>query len=263
MSEPAEPFVLLGDKHRAALRLLATQCVSTWWSSWKSSNDAIQVELRDAGAAADPKHVRTAGDYILARDASDQSLLAVRASPEFMGVLSGVPVAAMSSFVTAGDMAQELRIEVLKSLCTAVLARAKTSNAVVNVLSASEKIPVTARGSHPVCANVSLGAAKNVITLVLMPALVELFGLRKTTTLPQDKLSRRHAAIRDESVRVEAVLGSVEVTLLDLANLAAGDVIVLDQPLGQAGHLTTPDGTRITKIALGRTGAQRAVSMAR
>jgi hypothetical protein len=261
MREPAVPFVLLGDKHCATLRLLLMQCVSTWWSGWKNSTDVIEVELRDDAAAAELKHVRTSGDYVLARDASGKSLVAVRASSEFMGALSGIP--AMSSFAAAGEMAQQLRIEVLKSLCAAVLTRAKASDAVVDVLPPTQRVPATARGSRSVCANVSLGTTKGVVTLVLMPALVELFGLHRTAMLPQDGLSRRHAAIREECVRVEAVLGSVEVTLLDLANLAVGDVIVLDQPLGQAGHLATPDGACITKIVLGRTGAQRAVSMAR
>jgi len=262
---PAVAFVLLGDKHRASLRLLLMQCVSTWWLSWKASSDAIEVQVRDEIPGRDAKPGRATGDWVLARNAAGASLFAVRTSPEFMAALAGAsaPAAAISGAFTADELARELRLEVVKSLCRALLDRAKTSDASMNALSAGERLPTEGHPGRMICVDVNLGAARAAVTMLLAPTLIEQFALRSTATLPQEKLSPRRAAIRDETTRVEAVLGSVEVTLRDLAKLAEGDVIVLEQPLGQAGHLTTPDGARITKIVLGRTGAQRAVSMTR
>ena len=268
MSATAVPFVVLGDKHRATLRLLVAQCVGTWWSSWKAAPDAIDVQVRDDSAASDAKPARTNSDCVLARNAAGGSLLAVRASPDLMVALSGAMAgaamfgAAAGSSTTSDELLSELRIEVLKSLCSAVLTRAKASDAAIEVLAAGEKFPPDAHTSRHVTVDVSLGSARAAVTLMLTPALIELLALRTPVTMPQEKLSRRRAAIREEHTRVEAVLGSVEVTLLDLAKLAEGDVIVLDQPLGQAGYLTTPAGAHITKIVLGRNGAERAVSMA-
>ena len=51
---------------------------------------------------------------------------------------------------------------------------------------------------------------------------------------------RRRQAIAPEKVKLEAVLGSANVSLRELVQLAVGDVIVLDQPLTRGGHLGLP-----------------------
>lgn len=264
MSGAVVSFVLLGDTRRATLRLLLTQCISTWWSIWRASPDTVDVRIRDGGACVEDQPTVAACDYVVARNAAGITLLAVHASPEFMAALSGsAPSLVKHPAITPEELVRELRIEVLKSLCSAVLGGTKATDTAMGVLSAGERLPADSHASRSVAVDVSFGAVRAAITLVLAPALLELLVLRPAPAMPAEKLSSRRVAIRAESTRVEAVLGSVEVMLLDLAKLTQGDVIVLDQPLGQAGYLTTHDGTLITKIVLGRTGAQRAVSMAR
>lgn len=250
------PFILLGDKHRATLRLQLAQCVTAWWSGWATTG-APDIYIRDDGGR--PPRIPPGVQSVVARSAAGAPLLAVRASHEFMTALSGSAPAASNS---SGELAGALGTEVLKSLCIAVLNRVQVVDARVDVPDAAERMPADLHLPRCVIAEMNLGATRAVLTLTLTSLLLQRFGLR-TATQPVENVVSRRTAIRQEATRVEAVLGSVDVTLLDVAKLAPGDVIVLDQSLGQAGHLTTPAGAHIAKIVLGRSGAQRAVSLAR
>jgi hypothetical protein len=258
---PVVPFLLLGETRRAAIQERLSACCAAWWSGWVCTGDAIHVEIEETHHVAQDtrRQSRIARGAVFARNAAGDYLLSVDSAPDLMLALPGG--AAPCSSPARGDLVQELRMQMLRSLCDALLARAGVTDASVDVLGAAQKGAPEAWMSRSMTVEVTFGAARAAVGLVLTPVMVELLAPRGMATVALDKLSSRRKAIFEEHVRVEAFLGDAEVSLLDLAKLAQGDVIVLDHALGQTGQLLTSEGKSIAKILLGRTGSNRAVSV--
>jgi len=100
-------------------------------------------------------------------------------------------------------------------------------------------------------ASITLGDAEATFTIALPPALlVSLLPLR--AELKQDKrIESRKSALGEQSVKVEVELGDTEVSVRGLAQLAVGDVIVMDHPLSELGSLVVASGGRVGRVSLG------------
>jgi hypothetical protein len=78
-------------------------------------------------------------------------------------------------------------------------------------------------------------------------------GLQRAST-PRLRPAGRTEAIGPTSVRVEAVVGRARLTLAELRELAAGDIIVLDNDLGSGVELAAPGvDAALARASLGET----------
>jgi flagellar motor switch/type III secretory pathway protein FliN len=261
--QTAEPLLLVGERRRAALERALSSCVQTWGQRWSLTHEPLQVCIGTPEAAG-TRNAQCSG--LVLRGSSERlgKLFVVRASPEVTCALLGVAgtTTEHGAAESAHSVAWQLQREIIHSLGEALLKAAQVSEAVVDLVSAQQ----TASGSdrrHATWLGASICFAKAKIGLSLSARFVELLAAPQALAQAASAPARRRAAIADAAVRVEAVLGQVEVALQDLLELSAGDVLVLDQPLSGCGYLGLPDGTRITGIVLGKAGAARAVSVSK
>ena len=257
----AQPLLLLGATRRAALRNVLSKCVESWRERWSTLCDSVHVTLAE-DAEYPIERIGSGGLAAVATSESQGALIYLRAAPEALAAMIGLTTfgADAGSTDTSRGIAGELQLETLRSLCDCIAQRARIDDVKVENKATSTPSGKSGRPRY-VSASVTLGAARARINLSLSARLVELLAPPSSQPHTADGVLRRRQAITNESVRVEAVLGDVELSLNELARLSEGDVIVLDQPLATMGSLTMPDGKHIAKILLGSAGAQRAVSV--
>lgn len=257
------PLVVLGETRRAAVGQALTGCLTSWRSGWSAADDPITVQIHESGHLhqGNDRPLSAASDGVLARSERHGAVLKVDASVEFPARLIGVGAVGTGGAV-AGQVARELYGEMLQSLCRAVVTRAGVNDASIE-RSAGDWNSVERSLTRWLTVGVTFGASRAVLHLALNPILIDFLAPIDPVAQSSGYLSTRRSAIAEETVRVEAVLGDAEITLRELVHLTEGDVIVLDQPLGQAGHLFTDEGRRVASIVLGRSDSQRAVSLAR
>jgi flagellar motor switch protein FliM len=108
-------------------------------------------------------------------------------------------------------------------------------------------------------ASITLGEAEATFSVALSPIFVaSLLPTRKDS--PQDeRVEPRKSAVAEQSVGLEAVLGHAEVSIRELALLAVGDVIVMEESLSDPGSLQIEGGGRVCRVVPGRLDGQRAV----
>ena len=108
---------------------------------------------------------------------------------------------------------------------------------------------VATRPAHP----------QPLLAIFLSAAIVDQWVPRARSAVPEEKVLPRKAAIRDNDVRVDVVLGDVDVGCVDLTQLAVGDVLVLNQELTSPAKLQSIAGTFIAKVQVGRVGERLGV----
>lgn len=202
---------------------------------------------------------RAEGICMRARAGDQEDLLHVLIPPDLSAALLGTGGNSSTAVGTPRSAAAGVQSEVARSLCESLLRSAGITDAVVSEGSAAD-MP---RGRRYRWLSISVALGNRIeIALSLSMRVVELF-LTRTTAPRAAPLARRRECIAHASLKVEALLGEAEVTLRDLAALAPGDVIVLDQSLAQAGHLLSEEGQRIASVVFGSSGPLRAFSAAR
>lgn len=260
MSSAAEPipWLLMGDSRRRVLQSAMADCVAAWWREWSTAAcGAIEVQIDQAAAAGGVSPHAYGGTWVSA--SIDQVLkLRLHAPVDVVPVLLSNRVDACLADRN-GDISRGVRSDALRSLCSALLGKAGCAS---GDLSETQSQPARVK-SPPGWLLVRIAAAKLEIELLVHPQIALRMLDEKPAARSVGEIGKRRAALGSESIRVEAQLGSVEVTLGDLAAMAEGDVIVLDQPLSQPGSLLTSEGSRIAGATLGRSGSQRAVCVAR
>jgi flagellar motor switch/type III secretory pathway protein FliN len=259
--QTAEPLLLVGERRRAALERALSSCVQSWRQRWSLATESLQVCI-GAAEAAGTRNVQCNGLVLRGSSARLGKLFVLRAPPELMPALLGVAGAPTEHGVAeaAHSIARQLQQEIIHSLGDALLKAAQVADPVVELAPASQATN-GADKRHTSWLSAAICFAKAKICLSLSARFVELLAAPQPLAQSASAPARRRAAIAEAHVRVEAVLGQVEVALQDLIELGAGDVLVLDQPLSGGGYLAMPDGTRVTGILLGKAGAARAVSV--
>jgi hypothetical protein len=253
---PSRPLLLLGTKRRAALRDALASCIESWRARWATACDPLEISVPCESEHAGPRSSFTIGLTFASREHGELGLLHADADilPSLLGVL-----APAETVGAAHGVAREFLIEMMRSLCTELAKRAQVKDVLIETARGSQ--PTKPRASHlPVALRVGHGKAR--VVMWLSARAVELLAppaIAKRATLP---VTRRREAVAPERVKLEAMLGDADVSLRDLVQLAVGDVIVLDQPLSRGGHLGLPYGRVVAQVVLGRSGGQRAVSIA-
>lgn len=240
----AEPFILIGESRRREVARRLSAAAADWYRHWSSGNDQPRIEI-----VADESSARTrAGDTcIRCTTQESEELLSLRIPPDLAATLLGQAAGSGSAGTSA---ATGVAGEIARSLADAFLQEAGITGAqVVQAGADISRIP-RRRG---VSAVVALGTRTEISLCLGQPMLERL--LPRPAPFKGEPLKRRRESISHATLRVEAVLGEAEVTLTDLAGLAAGDVIVLDRPLNESGYLVDLQGQKIAGVTFGRAGA--------
>ena len=253
---PSRPLLLLGATRRAALRDALVSCIESWRARWSTGCDPVELSVQYEGEHTGLRASSTIALTFASREHGDLGVL--HADADFLPSLLGV-AAAVEGAGAAHGIARDFLIETMRSLCTELAKRAQ----IVDVVIEPARVSLAAKlRADRLAVDFRAGHGKARVVLWLSAYAVELLAPRATPKRASPPLVRRRQAIAPEKVKLEAVLGSANVSLRELVQLAVGDVIVLDQPLTRGGHLGLPYGRIAAQVVLGRSGARRAVSIA-
>lgn len=254
----AQPLLLIGARRRAALHDTLVACAQSWRKEWSAATDPVRILL-----AEEVENTNSRGTQVTClsmRSAAHGKLACVSAELDALPGLLGVAPHADRGACGAHNIAREFEGEMLRALCATLARRARIEDMTVESASSAERPDRRAR-TLPV--TIHIGTSRPKVSLLLTAQFLELLVPPQSATRSSSAMTRRRHAVAQEAVRVEAVLGEAEVSLRDLAQLAFGDVIVLEQPLRAGGRLTMPDGASVATFALGRSNDRRAISISK
>jgi flagellar motor switch/type III secretory pathway protein FliN len=253
---PSRPLLLLSAKRRAALRGTLASCIESWRSQWSTAREPCDITVPYECEQTSPRASFAIGLIFASRKHGELGML--HADADILPSLLATAMPAEIAGVAHG-IARAFLIEILRSLCGELAKRAQVDDLLIEPARVSH--PPTARTDHLMVAlRPAHGKARALLCLAARS--VELLAPRETAQAASAQLTHRRLAVAPERVRLEAVLGNVDVPLRELIHLAVGDVIVLDQQLGRGGHLALPDGRVVAPVVVGRAGERRAVSIA-
>ena len=129
-------------------------------------------------------------------------------------------IAAHAEHSSSGShvIAREFQAEMLRALCAALARRARIDDTVVEATPGAERPDRRARA---LAVTIQMGSSRAKTTLLLTSRFIELLVPPRSAERASSAVTRRRPAIAEERVSVEAVLGDAEVSLRDLAQLAA------------------------------------------
>ena len=246
-SSAAEPLLLIGARRRAALHDTLVACVQAWRKDWSGAADPVRVLL-----AEEVEHtcVRSAhATCISMKSAAHGGLAWLHAEHDALTGWLGIaaPRSTARPARTSSHESSRPRCYV-RSARPWHGARASTIR-----LSKRRRVPQRPdRRARALAVTIQMGSSRAKTTLLLTSRFVELLVPPRSAERASSAVARRRPAIAEERVSMEAVLGDAEVSLRDLAQLALGDVIVLDRTLRAGGRLTMPDGTASHPSPIGR-----------
>jgi flagellar motor switch/type III secretory pathway protein FliN len=259
------PFLLLGETRRNALAEHVRTRVERWQSHWlPERRETARVEVFEYEDRSHDLRLHDAACFRTAGGERAALLLIIphKCVPHVAGVL-GESCDSVGGTIQPGSIADQLRLEALQAL----VREFRTADVLEPVL---ERLDTAATGVlreftslRYVGALISLGNAQCPVVLLMSPQVVSAAVGARALPAPMERLEPRRAAVGDEMVAVEAVLGDGEVMVSELARLAVGDVIVLGQRLGEPAALAIRGGGRIAGAAPGRVGGMRAVQVKR
>lgn len=258
-SSSTTPILVLGDKRRHALTSHLSNCVNLWLRTWVASGREPQfVVTLSAATEAAIKAEDSHTDKIVTGCVEKLEHLAAIADGDALAAVLDIPRHAWSGGSSKDGIAGGVFDKLLTALARGIVADLKFGPWQIGIfeqhLSRKTKLQDFKRGwiatiafeDRPPNLQVAFSA-----TLVSHLIPVDSKAVAAT-------LTRRRAAIAEEPMRIEAVLGEASVSIGDLASLAINDVIVLRDDSPQAGYVTTTDGRRVANMSLGRVGAKRA-----
>jgi len=252
------PYVLLSSSRRAALQGALIDRLTEWRRQWSTATGAIAVSV--PGLMASGRAQFAHGQGVLFSGVLDgTALLHVHATAGFLSTLLGLDCGA--SEMTSRDVAGRLSLKVLRSLCHAFWKGMNADGVRFDADAGTQAARLDAARKQRALHVTVTTASTGLCTLILHPRLVESLAPRRQAS-GAGRLERRHAAIAPQGLRVETVLGEVELPFGELRALRSGDVIVLDKLLSDPLRLVTEAGARVAAVVIGSAGANRAVRVA-
>ena len=189
-------------------------------------------------------------------------LVPPRCLPQVVGILGDLGEGGGGAGQSHG-LAGELELEALCALAREFRTPDALEPSVERMTSTVEQIQREYGALRYASALVMLGECKCPVVVLMSPEFMSAALPPRAAAAIGERFERRSAAIAQEVVDVEAVLGDGEVSVAELARLAVGDVIVLERKLGEPASLAIRGGGRIVGAAPGRLDAMRAVQITR
>ena len=262
MSEPVVPYRLIGDAARRSLEERASRAVHAWSHAWLSGLPTdIQVAVEELQTRPTDIHAREACCFrVRARGVVALMLVVPRRS---LAGLIGAPqhrVDASTRFAAPGSLVAALEREALLRLSTSLLVGVGAGELDLERMEEGA-VDVQREGAAArfLCLCITLGESRCMLDVLIAPGLVEKLLPERSHAAATEPLHSRKPSVASQTVQIEGVLGTAEVSFVDLAALAVGDVVVLDQALGHAGSITVLGGERLAGAALGRVDGKRAM----
>jgi hypothetical protein len=258
--ELAVPILVLGEARRRALTLRLTNSVKGWLQTWGANGieREITVDLAKCGESSRVIVGTEVSPSIRGSIAGVESL-AVTAGNIFSALINFPRRGVMPQIGSESKIAASIQEDVLRSLADAIVADLRlTAWAVESVcLDSARQGAVRRQHERWWTASVGWGTEQCVLEIAFSPALLcQLAPLTAKANIV--KVEKRRAAIGEESVSLEAILGEATVSLGELASLAVNDVIVLRDDPAHPSYLATRMGIRVANVSIGRVGDKRA-----
>jgi flagellar motor switch/type III secretory pathway protein FliN len=263
VSEPTQavaPLLFLGEQRRSHLVVCLTQRVKQWTDAWLPELGlSASVEIHDPRSQPIDIRVHEA-ECFRVRVGADVPLVLI-ALPRALHDLMGVTAAGAATYMRdEGTLATALELEAVRGFAAALL-RGSTGLKLERVAQPASEIFRAFDAARYIRAVITVGERRCMLSVLLAPAFAESLLPKGTVTAGSESLERRRSAVGEEIVAVDAVLGTADVPVADLAALAIGDVIVLNQGLTDGAELAVRGGKRISGAALGRVDGKRAIQI--
>lgn len=273
------PYLVLGETRRRQLQDRLGELLDGWYRNWAADPAtasahpelSIEVSHRESALRGD------VWTFIASR--GDETLLKVTVPIDVLRVLSGVGSAAGTGVFThtmdasRGDGLTALLTErVATTLCTGItksaLPAAQVSVRRVGAASAPGGVVALAsarRNSMTQTLVVSIGTDKPrpFLELTLTPMIIDALLANRPVIATTESFTGRRKASQEQSVTLNAVLGTAKVSWRDLQALCVGDVIVLEQNLSAPCTLRVGADIPVADAQLGRTGNSLAAQITR
>lgn len=262
MSAAEVPYLLLGDSRRDAIAARVARSVEKWQRAWLPDT-ALSVDTHTEDLRIRPTDIR-AHEAACFRSCVGKDLSLVLVVPRrSLAALVGVPshgMDASSRFADDNSLAAALEREALARLATALLSEGPRVELERLTQSTVDVFRETADARF-VCVAITLGDSRCTLDALLSPALVERLLPSRSRAPDGERVEKRRMAAAAQNVEVEGVLGFAEVSVSELAALSIGDVIVLDQKLGDACAVNVSGGGKMGGASLGRVDGKRAIQI--
>jgi hypothetical protein len=258
--ERTVPFLLLGDTRRRALASAVRTRVERWRGQWAPEQKAVvRIEIPES-QERDPR-LQEAACFRMA-DARPALVIIVpaRSVLQVVGVLGD---AESRAFGPPHGLAEKLEHAALSALLREFRTPDVLDPSLERIAGAAAEVQHQYIVQRYTPALVTLGESQCPVLLLLSPELVGALLPAGGSPIGAERLDRRSAAVAQEVVAIEGVLGEGEVSVSELARLAVGDVIVLDQKLGDPASLAIRGGARIVDGAPGRLDERWAIQIKR
>jgi len=260
----AVPYLVLGETRRHALAEHVRARVVAWHRRWIPEQPAnVRVEVLEAPEPVRDARIHDAACFrVSAARPGVVMLVPARCLPQVVGILGDVGEGGGGAGQSHGLVGQ-LELEALCALARELRTPDALEPSVERMTGTVEQIQREYGALRYASALVTLGECKCPVVLLMSPELMSAAIPSRAAAAIAERFERRSAAVAQEVVGVEAVLGDGEVSVSELARLVVGDVIVLEKKLGEPASLAIRGGGRIVGAAPGRVDAMRAVQIRR
>lgn len=250
------PYRLLGSTGRARLQQKLEGVARRWldaWTSTKATPCAVRILDGDEtrrGARAPVQSVRVRSGSGIAAD--------VRIDQHRLGLVLGVPLdrwAPSAAKTSSSSLADRMWQALMRGLVNELMDSASIAAWELEQLDHTARRPP----ARPTSQEASIVVGDDVVAHLELGPLVVNALVPLASAVGGTKTEPRRRAIGTERLRVEAVLGAVELSLADFASLGEGDVVVLDARIGSECRLDVPGVATVADAVPGRQGTARAV----
>lgn len=256
----AQPFRLLGAAGKARLQQRLEAATRRWLDGWTAKDTvacSVRVETDDAPLprVLDP----LAESYRVSTSAA--KALDVRFFPRGLSAVMGLPPERLASGPGAPrGLAAQLSAALLRGFVNELMDSASIATWQLDERHSRAPADRTRR-SLSQRALVAVGE-RDLAELELPPLLVN--ALVPSSGSPsKGRLETCRGSIGKARLKIDAVLGNVELSLADFISLARGDVIVLGTALGGGCRVEVPAVAAIADAVVGKRGEQRAIRIRR
>ncbi|RQP26671.1 FliM/FliN family flagellar motor C-terminal domain-containing protein [Piscinibacter terrae] len=244
------PFRLVPDTAISAIREAVAQCLAHWAGDWGATLDDIQADVHrfdgnDLAAPTDewqPLH----GGWMW-----KSSEL-----PSHVASAMGLPAAPKTETPSMSAQAVAQAAADLGTRVAGLLRDLRDASSTVRPPSLSQAAQMPGHG----IVHVTLRRGTGVLSLAADVTAFKAWIPQAIKSAPI-RAEDLDAALRTQAATLEVVLGHTELSLADMMDLGAGDVLLLDRRIDQPLVLSAIDGQAELPVHLGRQGDHFAVQL--
>jgi len=259
----AQPLLFLGDKRRRALLARAVDNARRWRLSWTKSgeNFEAQCEPPAEGGYAEPVASISTSCWALEIAGVRQAVLLLPHAASLWAVHeTGINALDAAAMAAPGTIAEELEEEVATTLFRDLCAIDQLEAISVTRVP-GDTLADWSRDCRAWSLQLRAATSGRAFTLLVSAQRFEMLAPARAV-LPSAALVTRREAVGANSLSLSAVVGEVEMSVSELADVAVDDVLVLDQHLADPVSLLASHSSLPVAVGhLGRAGARRAIKI--